>query len=184
MLWCLPYTLNKQYGTLAFTFTCYVSSWSAQIMSHSSFYSQTSGMGCNTWIEIDLKWISTMFLFKRKTPKLNSKTFTLGALQSYTHLFFPVHLPSNWNIFILVGTLELDTELILFHAQVWGKCSLAVHGTTQVRSIGVLLACEMMARTVIWKTFWIAPCKNTLQLLYRNISGMQKNEMKVSSAFL
>lgn len=44
----------------------------------------------------------------------------------------------------------------------------------------MLLACEMMARTVIWKTFWIALRKNILQLLYRNISGMQKNEMKRS----
>lgn len=53
-----------------------------------------------------------------------------------------------------------------------GRCSLVCRLQVYL-VIDELIACEIAVETVIWKTFWIAVDKSTLQLFYGNNESMQ-----------
>lgn len=132
-------------------------------MSQSSFYPQTSSTGCSTYIEIELNCMSTFFKNKIMKPKF-LENVTFRVLQCHTCVF-------------LVGKLELDTDLLLFQSQVWGKCSLAVSDLPQVWPNYRYIACLWNdSKNCDLDNIWIAAGKSILQLLYGNIVGMQKNE--------
>lgn len=139
---------------LQFLLLCWtIKSWSAQIMSHLSFYPQISST--YTAPEQKQNCISTVFLQNKKVKPelLKNKTFTLGALQSFTYFlnFFMsiCHLIKLHIIFFLQEHYSHTLNWYCFHAQVWGKCPLAVCDFLgYTLSIGALLASEIMARTV------------------------------------
>lgn len=64
-----------------------------------------------------------------------------------------------------------------------GRCSLVCRLQVYL-VIDELIACEIAVETVIWKTFWIAVDKSTLQLFYGNNENMQTVGTTRTSTFI